>query len=219
MNQSISEDNHKNFSSKPPRKKSNGTIFLLLFLTAFALLFSALGAVMIHSSYKKENTYAAASEGRIINYSRHTKHNNKRMFSPIVEYWVGNQVFTGETNTRYNYRPFSIGEKVSVYYNPQKPDDFYIKEFDLKTSYMIGGIFLFTGIGIFVILALFAVLGKAKIDKKRKEQLQVILIFSFMLLFVFIVFSCLAGPGITICIFTGMGLFTLFGLNQNKRKK
>lgn len=217
MHQSISEKNNKSSDLKQSRKKSGGEIFIILFLIAFAIFFGALGAGIIHSAYTKEKTYSVAVEGRIIGY-KDSSYNNKRRFSPVVEYWVGNQEVTGETNVQFNYRPFKEGEYVSVYYNPNKPDEFYIKEYDLKTMYKMGTVFLVISMGIFMALILFAILGKVKMDNEKKEQIQVKIILSLIILFMFTVFSCLIGIGITICIFGGMGIFISYGIYQDKHK-
>lgn len=199
------------------RKKSGRKIFINLFLITFAMLFGVLGAGIIHSTYTKEKTYNVVVEGKVIGY-RDSSYNNKHRFSPVVEYWVGNQVVTGETNVQLNYQPFGEGEHVSVYYNPNKPDEFYIQEYDLKTMYKMGAIFLVISMEILIALALFAILGKVKMDSEKKEQIQVKIILSVIILFMFTVFSCLIGIGITICIFGGMGIFVSYGIYQDKNK-
>lgn len=201
---------------KQSGKKSGGKFFLILFLTVFALGFGALGFGMVHSAHKKTGTCSTAAEGRIVGY-RESSH--KRRFSPIVEYQVENQIFTDETDVRLNYRPFKEGEYVLLYYNPDRPDEFYIKGYDLKTTYKIGAIFLLVAIGIFVILALFSISGRVKMDKKKKDDILGKIIIFAILLFMFTVFSSLAGLRITICLFAGAGLFSLYGIYQSKHKK
>lgn len=203
---------------KQSGKKSGGKIFLILFLTVFALGFGALGFGMVHSAHKKTETCSAAAEGRIVGYKK-SSYNHKRRFSPIVEYQVENQIFTDETNVRLNYRPFKEGEHVLLYYNPDRPDEFYIKGYDLKTTYKIGAIFLLVAIGIFVMLALFSILGRIKMDKKKKDDILAKIIIFAILLLMFTVFSSLAGLRITICLFAGAGLFSLYGIYQSKHKK
>lgn len=198
-------------------KKSGGTFFLILFLTIFALGFGTVGVIIIHSAYTKEHTYSAMTTGIVIDYNRYS-YNNRHKYSPIVEYRVGNQVFTGETNVRLNYRSFKEGESVPVFYNPKSPNEFYIKEYDLKTTYMIGAIFLLVGIGILVVFVLSAVIGRIKTDKAQKDRIQVKIFLSAAILFIFTVFTCLAGVVRTICIFAVMGGFTLFGIYREKRK-
>lgn len=217
MGQPILDKTNKTVGSDKSRKKSGGKIFTILFLIVFVLGFGALGTGMVYSAYKKEKTYNAVTEGKVAGY-RDYSYSYKHKFSPLVEYWVGNQVFMGETNIRFNYQPFKVGEYVSVYYNPKKPDEFYIKKYDLKTTYGMGAIFLLVSIGALGVFILFTILGKVKMDKEKKEQMQVKIILSLIFLFMFIVFSFVAGFGITICIFAGIGLFALYGLHQNKNK-
>lgn len=218
MNNSKKDETFEAIHSEQSSKKPHGSFFLILFLTMFALGFGALGFGMMHSGYKKEQSYNGTAEGRIIDY-RKSSHKNKRMFSPIVEYQVGDEVFIGETNASLNYRPYKEGAYVEVHYNPKNPDEFYIKEFDLETTYKLGRIFLFVSIGILIILVLCFVLSKLKMNKEKKERILAKVVFSAALLFIFIVSFCLAGLIKTLCIFAGMGLFALYGIHQNKKKK
>ena len=199
-------------------KKSGGKLFLILFLTVFSLGFGILGAVMIHSADAKERSYSTSAEGMVIGY-RDSSRNSKHSYSPIVEYRADHQIFTGETNIWFNYRPFQEGEYVSIYYNPEKPEDFYIKQYDLPTTYKMGAIFLLVALGIPAVLVLFAVINRIITDPKKKERIQAILLVSLIVLFIFIVFCALAGPVITICILAVMGLFALYGIRQNRRQK
>lgn len=199
-------------------KKPGGKIFLILFLTLFSLGFGILGTVMIHSAYAKERACSASAEGMVVGY-RDASRGSKHSYSPIVEYQAENQIFTGETNIWFNYRPFQEGEYVSIHYNPEKPEDFYIKQYDLPAAYKMGAIFLLTALGIPAVLALFAVINRVITDPKKKERIQAVFLVSLIVLFIFIVFCALAGPVIAICIFAVMGLFTLYGIRQNRRRK
>lgn len=49
--------------------------------------------------------------------------------------------------------------------------------------------------------------------------MKIRMIISAILLFMFAVFSFVAGLGKTICIFAAMGLFILYGMRQDRRKK
>lgn len=199
-------------------KKSRGKIFLIIFLIFFSLGFGILGTVMVRSAYAKERVCSASAEGMVVGY-RDSSRNNKHRYSPIVEYRADHQIFTGETNIWFNYRPFEEGEYVSVYYNPEEPEDFYIKQYDLPATYKMGAIFLLVALGIPAALVLFTVINRVITDQKKKEQIQAVFLLSLIVLFIFIVFCALAGPVITICIFAVMGLFTLYGIRQNRRRK
>lgn len=217
MSQSISKEKKETVDSNQSPKKSGGKAFTLFFII-FALGFGALGAGFLHSAHSKEKAYSGTAEGQIIDYRDYSSYDNKHKFSPIVEYRAEGQIYTGETNVQFNYKPLKTGTYVSIFYNPQKPEEFYIKEYDQKTNYKMGALFLFISIGILFILLLSAVLNRIKMDPKKKEQIQLIVILSVILLFMFLVFACLAGLIKTICIFAAFGLFTLYGLYRNKKK-
>lgn len=215
MNQSISGENEKTLHLGNSGKKSGGKILLILFFAVFVLGFGTVGVSMIHSAYIKEKVCSAETVGVIIDYSR----NHKHMYTPIVEYQVGEQMFTSDANIRSNHRPFKKGESVSICYNPQSPDEFYMKEYGMKETYGLGVIFLVCSIGTFIASVLFAGIGKIKIDKERKERIQAKIFLSAAVLFIFTVFLCLAGIGITIGISIVMVLFALYGRHHNKRKQ
>lgn len=214
MNQSISDRNNGNQS----RKKTGGTLSFILFFIVFVLGFGTIGISMIRSAYKKEKSYIAATEGRIIDY-KDSSYNNKHKFSPVIEYHAGSQVLTGETNVTYNYHPLKTGTYVSVYYDPENPGKFFVKEYDLKATYQIGMIFLLISIGILGITVLFTVLNKSKMNREKKAHIEGKIFLCVIFLFIFTIFSFVAGLGRTLCIFAAMGLFALYGMYQNKRKK
>lgn len=214
MNQTISVENEESLHSGKSGKKAGGKILVVLFFAVFVLGFGAVGVVMIHSAYMKEKVYSAETDGIVIDYNRNYKH----MYTPVVEYQVGDQTFTSSTNTRFNHRPFKKGESVSIYYNPKSPDEFYLKGYDLKGTYNLGVIFLVFSMGILIVSVLFAVIGRIEIDNERKGRIQAKIFLSVAVLVIFTAFLCLAGLGLTICILIFMVLFALYGRHQNKRK-
>jgi len=214
MNQTISVENEESLHSGKSGKKAGGKILVVLFFAVFVLGFGAVGVVMIHSAYMKEKVYSAETDGIVIDYNRNYKH----MYTPVVEYQVGDQTFTSSTNTRFNHRPFKKGESVSIYYNPKSPDEFYLKGYDLKGTYNLGVIFLVFSMGILIVSVLFAVIGRIEIDNERKGRIQAKIFLSVAVLVIFTAFLCLAGLGLTICILIFMVLFALYGRYQNKRK-
>ncbi len=68
---------------------------------------------MIRSAYRKEQSYSAEAEGRVVGYHDYSRR-GKYMFSPIIEYLADDQMITGETNVNFNHRPFKEGEYVSI---------------------------------------------------------------------------------------------------------
>lgn len=207
----------KGLHAERRREKSDGKIFGILFVTAFVMVFGVVGVTLIHSVYVKEKTYSGMTTGTVVDYNDYSVgHDHK--YAPIVEYRVEDQIFVCGTNIRFNFRPFDEGAYVSVYYNPESPGESYIKEYDLKATYKLGAIFLLVSVGITIVAVLFAVIGRTKLDKGKREDMQVKIFLSVILLFMFTVFSFLAGLGKTICIFAVMGLFALYGIHRDKHK-
>ncbi len=216
--QSVTNENSGTMYEKQPAPHSGGRMILLVFVLIFGLGFGIVGLFMVRSAYLKEKRCSAETTGTIVDYGRHYSKGHD-LYSPIVEYRVGDQVFSSETNVRFNYRPFKKGEGVSIFYNPQNPGEFYIEEYDVGTTYRLGVIFLFVSVAVLIISALFFVMGRITMDPKKKARMEGKIFIFAALLFVFTVFSCLAGLGKTICIFAVMGLFALYGRYRDRRKK
>lgn len=207
----------KDLHAERRREKSGGKIFGILFFTIFIMVFGVVGVTLIHSAYVKEKTYSGMAMGTVVDYDDYSVGYDHK-YAPIVEYRVEDQVFVCDTNIRFSFRPFAKGAYVAVYYNPESPDKSYIEEYDLKVTYKLGVIFLLVSVGIIIVAVLFAVIGRIKLDKEKKGDIQVKIFLSVILLFMFTVFSFLAGLGKTICIFTVMGLFALYGIHRDRRK-
>lgn len=200
-------------------KMSARRILLILFLALFALGFGIIGAGLCYSAHMQEKTCSAAAEGRVIGYKKNSYIGQKHMFTPVVEYQVGNEIFTGETNAWYSSRTFETGEYVLIEYNPTNPEEFYIKNYNLNIITRLGIVFLVIGGAILAVTVTVLILGKNKIDKERKETIQAGIIVGGIVLFISMVFIALAGLKNTLCLFGGMGLFVLYGWFHNKRMK
>lgn len=107
-------------------KRSAKGVLLVLFLALFTLGFGAIGAGLCCSAHIQEKNCSAATEGKVIEYRKDSYIGQKRMFTPVVEYQVGNEIFTGEPNAWHSSRTFEVGEYVTIGYNPANPEEFYI---------------------------------------------------------------------------------------------
>jgi hypothetical protein len=190
---------------------------LVLFLGLFAFGFCTIGAGLCYSARMKEKTCSAVAEGRVIEYRKNSYIGQKRRFTPVVEYQVGNEIFAGETNVWYSSRTFEIGEYVMIGYNPTNPEEFYIKSYDLNILTRMGIVFLVIGGGILAITVTVLILDKNRMDKEKKKTIQTGIIVGGIVLFIFVVFAALAGLKNTLCVSGVMGLFALFGRFHNKR--
>lgn len=198
-------------------KMSAGRILLILFLALFTLGFGIIGTGLCYSAHMQEKTYSAAVEGRVIEYRKNSYIGQKRMFIPVVEYQVGNEMFTGETNGWYSSRTFEPGEYVEIGYNPENPEQFYIKGYDLNIMTRLGILFLGLGGKILTVTVTVLILDKNKTDKERKKTIRAGIIAGGIVLFIFIGFVAVAGLKNTLCVFGAMGLFALYGLLHDKR--
>lgn len=198
-------------------KMSAGRISLILFLLLFTLGFGGIGAGLCHSAHRQAKAYSATAEGRVIECRKSSHIGRHHLFTPVVEYQVGNEIFTGETNAWSSSRTFETGEYVAIGYNPANPEEFYIKGYDLNIRTRLG--ILFLGIGVIILTVTIAVLilHKNKIDKERKEIIRAGIIIGGIVLFIFAGFVVVAGLKNTLCVFGAMGLFALYGWIHNKR--
>ncbi len=203
--------------SKQSGKMPARRVLRVLFLALFALGFGLIGAGLCHSAHMQEKTCSAAAEGRVIEYRKDSHIGQKRTFTPVVEYQVGNKVFTGETKAWYSFRTFQIGEYVMVGYNPTNPEEFYIKSYNLNIMTWLGALFLFIGGAILAVTATVLILGNSKMGKEKKAKIQAGIIVGGILLFLFAGFAAVAGLQNTLFVFGGMGLFALYGWFHNKR--
>lgn len=200
-------------------KMSAKRILLILFLALFTLGFSVIGAGLCYSAHIQEKTCSAVAEGRVIEYKKNSYIGQKRMFTPVIEYQVENEIFTGGTNIWYSSKTFEIGEYVMIGYNPAKPEEFYIKSYDLNIITRLGIVFLVISGAILAVTATVLILGKNKTDKERKETIQAGIIAGGIVLLIFVVFIAVAGLKNTLLVLGGMGLFALYGWFHNKRMK
>ena len=198
-------------------KMSAKRVLLILFLALFTLGFGVIGAGLCYSAHVQEKTCSAAAEGRVTEYRKNSYIGQKRMFTPVVEYQVGNEIFTGETSAWYSSRTFETGEYVMIGYNPSNPEEFYIKNYALNIITRLGIVFLVIGGAMLAVTVTVLLLNKHKMEQKRKRTIQTGIIAGGIILFIFVVFAAVAGLKNTLCVFGGMGLFALYGWFHNKR--
>lgn len=197
----------------------NGSKIILLFLfLVFGIGFGAVGLKLFHTAYMQEKDCSASAEGRLVRYEPYHSRGT-RTYSPVVEYQAGNETLTATSNISASSRPFKEGGQVTVFYNPDRPDEFYIKGYGLEIEYKIGAVFLLVSIAAIIITILSIILNKINMDKDKKERLLAKIIMAGIFLFLFTVFLLIAGPGITLCLSAAMGVFALYGAYSNKKKK
>lgn len=193
-------------------------ILLILFLVLFAFGFGITGAGLCYSAHTQEKTCSATTEGRVIECRKIPYFGQKRMFTPVVEYQVGNEMFTGESDVRSSHRAFETGESVTIGYNPENPEEFYIKSYDLNIMTRLGILFLVISGAVLAITGIVLILARNNISKEKRAKLQAGIIVGGIVLVIVAVFTAVAGLKNTLCILVGMGLFALYGWFHNKRR-
>ncbi len=102
-------------------------------------------------------------------------------------------------------------------YDPANPENFYIKSYDLNILTRLGMLFLVIGLAVLAVTITVLILGKNKMDKKKKDTIQAGIIASGIVLLIFAVFVAVAGLKNALFVLGGMGLFALYGWFHNKR--
>lgn len=134
----------------------------------FSLIFVIIGLIILVpgliglKSYNDKKEKYIEKDAAIIDYSI----NEEYLKAIIVQYEVDGEIYTKQDNI-YTSDPKEIGETISIYYNPNNPDDIILqKDFFSKYFYIIlGGTFTFIGL---VFLGVFYLRNK----KSNKEIIQ-----------------------------------------------
>ena len=205
--------------SEPPKKNTGIKILGILLFLIFTLGSGTIGITLLRSAHAQEKACSGKVEGQVVEYRKHYSGFRRKTYSPVVEFRAGNEMITGNSQTSSYPKPFKPGEYVTIGYNPQDPSEFYIKGYDLKTDYQLGTIFLLISLAIFAAAALLLLLGKIHIEEKKKEKIQTAMFLTGAIGFILTMFLVLAGIPITVCVFTAMGLFALYGRRKNKQNK
>lgn len=122
-----------------------------LLLIGIGILFVYLSHKISHDQSKLEKVCTASVTGTIIRLTPEecnvsTDIQTKQyLYIPVVKYDVHGFIYEKSLNG-HNYNYFSIGEKVTVNYNPSNPEQFYVKKDTapktIQRYYLPVGIFL-----------------------------------------------------------------------------
>lgn len=104
------------------------------------------GIAMLAWEDRKKKRCVEKCEGVICSAKRYYS-DHRHMYCPIYEYEYGNEVYRRESFVSSNAQP-KIGKKVTLYINPDKPEEYYTKSVIMK---MIEGIFISIGV-IFIVI-------------------------------------------------------------------
>ena len=118
----------------------------------FGLLFGGLGMFLWWNDKKKRKECTAEVAGVVKDVGKSVSYKKgkvKNSFRPTFAYSVEGVEYVKQTNTTSGKNHFSEGQKVTVFYDPSKPQRFYVlEEKKLTALYM-----LLVGIGVAVMVA------------------------------------------------------------------
>ncbi len=130
-------------------------IFIAIF-GFFCLFWIMCGIIIFKNMEKNKSVCTSKTLGKVIDIEEDTR--EMIAYNPVFEYTVGDYKYVKEYTYGSNVIPYKIGQEVEIYYNPNKPDQYYVKGDTLykrvaKIAVLIGICFLFVSL-IFVVIAL-----------------------------------------------------------------
>ena len=102
----------------------------------------AVGTVIDVIEERQENTETDVSGVDI--YDSYTY-----VYYPVIEYTVGDNTVSGKYSNGISKRKYNTGDKVDILYNPEKTDEYLIK--NDKTTNFLGIAFIVAGIVVTII--------------------------------------------------------------------
>lgn len=93
----------------------------MILLIIFAFIFGALGSrdLYVYFIFKKKNTLISGEVVDLVFYSR--------SFVPVIKYEYNQQEFKLKpTRLLYDLLTYQIGDKITIFLDPDKPDEFII---------------------------------------------------------------------------------------------
>ncbi len=98
------------------------------------------------------------TSGTVIDYVyRSINGDGPRTWHPVFEYYVDGKMVRERSNVGSTKKTFSIGQRVTIHYNPDNGRDYYVEE--LQIEGVLSKIFLFVGLGAIALSILFLIYG------------------------------------------------------------
>ncbi len=119
------------------------------------LIFLLIGILIgrIHASkVKRCSACTIGTVGEIVQGYFKDENSWQRGYRPVFEYYVNGQMYRCISKTMVNRIKLISGQSVTVYYNPEKPQQYYVKEYTY--SNVVGKVFVAVGLGIMIISAI-----------------------------------------------------------------
>ena len=130
----------------------------IAFWGLFGLFWIMCGIIIFKNMEKKKRVCTSKTSGKVIDIEEDTR--EMIAYSPVFEYTVGDHKYVKEYTYGSNVIPYKIGQEVEIYYNPNKPDQYYVEGDVLYKR--VAKIIIFLGIIclllslVFVVIALMA---------------------------------------------------------------
>ncbi len=120
----------------------------------FGIIFAVIGLLLIIMFFRKKKNCTSVTKGTVvdIDVERNYDREHDRSYSvefPIYEYTVDGQTYTEKATSSSGNSKYRIGDEVDIYYNPIKPDEFYVS--GENAEIILGVVFLIIGV-IFIII-------------------------------------------------------------------
>lgn len=210
-------DKNRNILQQSEKKTGINTVFTVILITVIIIL-ELIGGGILYQAHVKEKNCSAIVEGTLVKWNRRTKEKGVS-YSPIVEYNVGNEIYTGISNVWGNILPIKKGDKVIIGYNPSNPTEFYMEGYDLNNIRITGSIFIIIGAALALVNMICFVLNRINMDKKKRMRIEVIICASGILLVFYWMMLLIMGVGITLLISLILGFFIFYVKHKNRSKK
>lgn len=140
---------------------NNIILFAKMFLgiwSGIGLIFLLIGFFMYYAYKSKERKCTAVTVGKVVGYEeRHSHTDNTRSKHPVFEYYADGLNYTMESGVGTSVMKLAVGQSVTVHYNPQIPNQYFVEEYTLGKKVgviflLVGGACIVIGITIFIIL-------------------------------------------------------------------
>lgn len=128
------------------------------FCGLIGIIFALIGIVMLKNEKKLKRDCTSTTFGKVVDLARHVTSNSDGFYSsvwhPVFEYSVGELKYVKESMHGSSKSKYAIGQEVEVYYNPEKPDEYYIE----GEQGVFSTVFTIVGIGVMIIAVFSAVI-------------------------------------------------------------
>lgn len=137
----------------------NGTVVFLILITGFLFLGIALTSIgiIIRTVFRKRATVCTAQTlATVIENNRIISRGQYNTWNPVFSYIVNGQEFIVHSNIGETQKAFREGQKVTLFYNPKNPGEYYVPE---EKNSLIANFFIFLGI-VFMLIGILCIILK-----------------------------------------------------------